>query len=760
MRRLFLAYTASDLSSHALVAHEVAEQCGWTVVDHKDWEATGRPSVRECYSRVDSCNALLVLSGATRGWVPKKLEDGDGVTSITHLEVRRARSRGIPVFPLLLSDELVEARAADANTTRIFRDELKRTLARFVAEDPESVREPTRQALLAWDGGLDDDHHLAARMARIVLPALMMLMLAAWLLLSARRWVPRYLLEPIPNLSAWSSRPVIVGLTASCVVAAIAWIWVAPRTRPQLLYRVFPLTTRGRLSVATLTGCTLLLAVSTAWPSTGDPEWDAVLDYYMDGNITMVGRLVSADRWATAEFATDAEAMRAYILPVTAARSSLASVSTLADVRERTNSLVAPRTLRDPRTRLLVELASFHILAIQQDAGTALAHFEQSVQPRAEQSGALWQANALYARAAWADYWAFTNVLNDLDRTGSPFATEEDVLTAFADAEAALPPRGLVPSWVHCAVLTTRAGVRMRLCGLETECPGLDEDQGAAESCFESRKDHEGAHTTRYNRALRLLATGSYAPAFRLLRQTFQGGHHAEAGLHALGLQSLVPVTSRSTLVDAQEVLAAYRAREDPQLLAQAARCVELLRDATEGVDTQTSGACSVAHACYLTDSPVALMQFCGVAAVSETGAAPWPVHEAESPNTLQPTRYVFVGRVDPAVDANEVLDGCDGEIERSPSVQLSLRAPTIVRARVYTHDEQHDSVLVIRGPASTAVCNDDAPLAEARSTAAGVRFFAPAGVYDIYVGGYEEGAFEFDLRVELEPHIGQQPAW
>jgi predicted acylesterase/phospholipase RssA len=102
---VFISYTGEDLSAHADAIAQVVTTLQWVPVDHRNWPATGRPSVAECRSMINRCDVLVVLVAYRYGWVPTRDEGGDGFTSITWLELQHARAIGIPILPFLVDDD-------------------------------------------------------------------------------------------------------------------------------------------------------------------------------------------------------------------------------------------------------------------------------------------------------------------------------------------------------------------------------------------------------------------------------------------------------------------------------------------------------------------------------------------------------------------------------------------------------------------------------------------------------------------------------
>ena len=105
MRRVFISYTAEDLTDHASVVADVVRRLEWVAVDHRYWGASGQRSVQECKSRVLSCDILVVLVAHRYGWIPSLAEGGDNATSITWHEVNWARASALPVLPYLVNPD-------------------------------------------------------------------------------------------------------------------------------------------------------------------------------------------------------------------------------------------------------------------------------------------------------------------------------------------------------------------------------------------------------------------------------------------------------------------------------------------------------------------------------------------------------------------------------------------------------------------------------------------------------------------------------
>ena len=148
-RRVFVSYTGQDLSAHADVVAKVLRVLQHLAIDHRDSGATGQPSVQWCMEKVDEADFLVVLVAHRYGWVPSPDDGGDGRTSITQLEVNRAKAKGKIVLPYIVEDgsswptKDIEALTNLEVLTSLeqFKAELRKTVAAFFTE-PGSLEGP------------------------------------------------------------------------------------------------------------------------------------------------------------------------------------------------------------------------------------------------------------------------------------------------------------------------------------------------------------------------------------------------------------------------------------------------------------------------------------------------------------------------------------------------------------------------------------------------------------------------------------------
>src|SRR5262249_14958486 len=145
--RVFISYTGEDLADHASVVADAIRRLEWVALDHRDWGASGQPSVSGCKRRVRGCDILVVLVAHRYGWVPSKDDDGDDTTSITWLEVKTAPASALQVLPYLIDPDaswpvkLIEGLQDRAILSRLeaFKADLRKGIAGFFGPDPASL---------------------------------------------------------------------------------------------------------------------------------------------------------------------------------------------------------------------------------------------------------------------------------------------------------------------------------------------------------------------------------------------------------------------------------------------------------------------------------------------------------------------------------------------------------------------------------------------------------------------------------------------
>ncbi|HEU0080006.1 MAG TPA: DUF4062 domain-containing protein, partial [Longimicrobiaceae bacterium] len=116
--RIFLSSTDDDLKECRASAREAILQLDALPVARESFAALPGTPVAECCARAASASALVVLVAHRYGYVPKRVEGGDGERSITWLEVQAALDAGKPVFAFLADFETPLGYAGEQNERR------------------------------------------------------------------------------------------------------------------------------------------------------------------------------------------------------------------------------------------------------------------------------------------------------------------------------------------------------------------------------------------------------------------------------------------------------------------------------------------------------------------------------------------------------------------------------------------------------------------------------------------------------------------
>jgi len=96
--RIFLSSTAIDMVEHRKKVIDAILRMGDLPVAMETFGALPNEPVEVCKNKVRESNALVVMVAHRYGWVPGMDEGGDGVKSITRIEVDTAVEEGIPVL--------------------------------------------------------------------------------------------------------------------------------------------------------------------------------------------------------------------------------------------------------------------------------------------------------------------------------------------------------------------------------------------------------------------------------------------------------------------------------------------------------------------------------------------------------------------------------------------------------------------------------------------------------------------------------------
>ena len=746
--RVFISYTGHDLAAHAAVAVAEATALEWEPVDHRHWEPNGRSSVGECLRRVDGCDALIVIVGGRHGWVPSVAEGGDGVRSITHLEVARARVRGIAVMPMLLEEPAYLAQAGDSAQRApldAFRAELRSTLARFFTADPESVREAVRLGLGAWDGRKNDDRLGVQRAWRMGLPlAWIACAFLAWMGAGPALWAG-WTQQARMSPSTWLLQPATLAAVVVLLLMAFFWTSAADRGRPQWMYRLFPLSRTGTvlLGVTAVTGV-LMAGAGVGLHRSPDPFYEQLLRAFMEeAEPGPAARAAGAETWRGARFEREVESFRTHVLPVAEAKALLTRKLSLADVRGRLSRLAAPGPVSEGRMQLLLDVARFEELALARDAGTALRHYEATVEPVLPDHSPALRAQAKYAMASWLDTWAFTNRLEQIDRTGAPKSTGPELARAWEAALSEVPSSGQRPPRIRCASLISRTSTLMQLCGVTGGdlCRNIEVELREAGRCARDISDNGLVRTADGNLGTWLMANDHLMEAFTMKRAAFDEQKDVLSGLHAWSIQSFGAVVPAGQGISPGVFRKQLDDEADMRRRGEFMACADLLDDAAKPGWMPDARACRVAFTCFMTDNPAAHRAVCSVPEPDAAQAV--SVTEGSAVTLAAAGGWETRGTVETVRPASQVAAECDGSLGAQPVVTVNVQQPGRLVARVKSAG---DSTLVVRGPGQP-LCADDSPApSDPKSKDAGVSFDAVPGRYEFFVGQWAEGRIDYRL--------------
>ncbi len=134
--RVFVSSTARDLAEYRLTAQRVVRQLEWEPVLLMEDEAVfGGRIVDECLRLVESCDVFVSIIGNRHGWVPEPSQGGDGVHSITALELafwlRRTQMDAASPPPLvfMLRDNRPCHATANATAQSLAQERFRKTVA-------------------------------------------------------------------------------------------------------------------------------------------------------------------------------------------------------------------------------------------------------------------------------------------------------------------------------------------------------------------------------------------------------------------------------------------------------------------------------------------------------------------------------------------------------------------------------------------------------------------------------------------------------
>jgi hypothetical protein len=170
---VFVSSTGEDLKEYREAAALEIRRSGWNPVMYEDWGALPDRITDTCRSRLEACQFVLLLMAFRQGWVPTPEQGGNGVDSMTALELSVARTMGKPVLAVLAEPKswpgaLYEEVQARRDWVTRFRGDLNLPAEFF---DPESDRKlPNFRGKLARVLANHKERLLASRAEQVASP--------------------------------------------------------------------------------------------------------------------------------------------------------------------------------------------------------------------------------------------------------------------------------------------------------------------------------------------------------------------------------------------------------------------------------------------------------------------------------------------------------------------------------------------------------------------------------------------------------------
>ena len=147
---VFVSSTSSDLDPYRTVAGQVIQARGWIPIMNESWGAMAERVVDACYQKVKSADLVLLIMAFKQGTVPSEDQGGNGVDSLTALEVEYARKNKIPVLGILANEKtwpgsLYEKKEAAREWVDKFRAGFNQPAEFFDPEQPNPDAKETDQ---------------------------------------------------------------------------------------------------------------------------------------------------------------------------------------------------------------------------------------------------------------------------------------------------------------------------------------------------------------------------------------------------------------------------------------------------------------------------------------------------------------------------------------------------------------------------------------------------------------------------------------
>jgi hypothetical protein len=156
-QRVFVSSTSEDLKDYRAAARLAILDVEWEPEMMEHFPAQPGYTIDVCRQKLEKCSLVLLIAAWRQGWVPTEDQGGDGLNSITALEVKHADDKHIPVLALF-ANEYWPGKYWDREETketwvREFRGNLNRPAQFFEFETTQNLpafRTAVKQALLAY----------------------------------------------------------------------------------------------------------------------------------------------------------------------------------------------------------------------------------------------------------------------------------------------------------------------------------------------------------------------------------------------------------------------------------------------------------------------------------------------------------------------------------------------------------------------------------------------------------------------------------
>ncbi len=155
---VFVSSTSQDLTDHRAAVKSAIESLGLNLIMMEGFLAEDATAVIACKRYVDEAEIYVGIYAHRYGWIPSAEQDGDGENSITALEYKWAKGRGIPRLCFMVDpayewpDEHREGEPG-AGLLKAFKSRVDSEVVRATFTTPESLASQVRNAVskaLGW----------------------------------------------------------------------------------------------------------------------------------------------------------------------------------------------------------------------------------------------------------------------------------------------------------------------------------------------------------------------------------------------------------------------------------------------------------------------------------------------------------------------------------------------------------------------------------------------------------------------------------